>query len=91
MALDVKQHVIQTTVKRFEESLQHMYNLGFEEGKKSVQKTGHWIYRKDYAYCSVCKLVNQREEEHDSVDFKKYNYCPWCGAIMKGSEKDARD
>ena len=73
MALDVKQLVIQSTVQRFEESLQHMYNLGFEEGKKSVQKTGHWIQlRNGNVECQYCNTQQKRE----------LNYCPYCGSRM---------
>lgn len=71
MPLDVKQHVIQSTMQRFEESLQHMYNLGFDEGKKSVQRTGKWIQlRNGNVECQHCNTQQKRE----------LNYCPYCGS-----------
>jgi hypothetical protein len=48
------------------------------------QSEGEWEARTDvvgFVRCSVCKDCNVYDEW---VDGKKWNYCPNCGAKMKG-------
>ena len=59
-----------------------MYDLAKENAGEFVQKrTGHWIdhqmYRWIYAKCSECETV------HDT----QTNFCPNCGADMRGEQE----
>ena len=54
----------------------------------SAERTGEWIDKGEYAECSVCG-------EHSGTQFDgvepiplKTNYCPNCGAIMKGGDSE---
>ena len=49
---------------------------------QSEQKTGRWIINSDgyYPYCSICKNEPQGRIMTD--------YCPNCGAYMKGESND---
>ena len=66
------------------------YEKGYIDGKQE-QKTGKWI-NKDYrigscyAECDQCHKGIPATAEDDGFGFKYsfYNYCPNCGAKMKG-------
>ena len=43
------------------------------------RKEGHWGYTDDMYETFVCSVCG-----FDTEDYEKYNYCPNCGAYMKG-------
>lgn len=47
---------------------------------------GHWIKRLGSINCSVCKHSNWSDSFEDLV--RSFNYCPNCGARMKGADDD---
>lgn len=59
-----------------EEELKRVPNI------QSKQKTGQWLINSDgyYPYCSICKNEPQGRIMTD--------YCPSCGAYMKGENND---
>ena len=59
-----------------EEELKRVPNI------QSKQKTGQWLINSDgyYPYCSICKNEPQGRIMTD--------YCPNCGAYMKGESND---
>ena len=74
-----------------EESEEDYYVKRAEALEKGIealenQKTGHWINRESdfnatvYHYCSVCN--SKTPTGASKYDF--YDYCPHCGAKMKG-------
>ena len=55
------------------------------------RKTGRWMRTDAYPhrrYCSVCFATFIRNDEFLKLDDIPHNYCPNCGANMRG-EKDA--
>lgn len=54
----------------------------------SVENKGEWIYLDECAnsgyYCSICHKKLVKDGWSDTV--KKINFCPNCGARMKGGE-----
>ena len=64
------------TVTGIEQALNEMPSV------KPAQKTGQWIINSDgyYPYCSICKNEPQGRIMTD--------YCPNCGAYMKGESND---
>lgn len=67
------------------ELFEQVYNAGY-----SKQRVGRWIGKTDYAgygyYCSNCNAVFKGENAEWIA--KEHNFCPKCGAKMKG-ESDA--
>lgn len=63
------------TMDNTENTLQH---VGSVERLK-----GHWQTYKDEHLCSVCKGVVTDEWYHED---DAYDYCPWCGADMRGED-----
>ena len=65
-----------------EEAIQYAlgYQDGFLDAKKQFKKNAYWIDEEEgrwvYAKCSECRTV------HDV----RSNYCPSCGAIMRGAK-----
>ena len=60
----------------------HFKNFVLDELPSIRPKTGQWLINPDgyYPYCSVCHNVQ--------VNGKMTNYCPACGAYMKGESND---
>ena len=60
------------------------YEKGYQDGKSCAmkRKTGQWLINSDgyYPYCSICKNEPQGRIMTD--------YCPNCGAYMKGESND---
>ena len=57
------------------------YEKGYQDGKADAQKqpeSGQWLINSDgyYPYCSICKNEPKSRIMTD--------YCPSCGAFMKG-------
>ncbi len=48
----------------------------------SAQKRGEWIEKKSMIYCSECANGFDRIYQAD------YNFCPNCGADMRGDNKN---
>ena len=48
------------------------------------QKTGHWICSKDVYETGVCSVCKREVGELFEYVKKFYNYCPYCGAELKG-------
>ena len=62
------------------------YNKGLEDGKKAIEALpsaqperadGEWSDGYRWQRCSLCKQTGK----------KSWNYCPNCGAKMKGDDK----
>lgn len=61
------------------------YEKGYQDGKADAQKqpeSGEWLINSDgyYPYCSICKNEPKGRIMTD--------YCPNCGAYMKGENND---
>ena len=54
------------------------YEKGYQDGISWERKAGQWLINPDgyYPYCSVC--------HNAQVNGRMTNYCPECGAYMKG-------
>lgn len=65
-----------------------VYKLGLERGKiTSSSKLGNWIKNGKYNYtykCSVCGEIGPLEPVGEGVF--KFNFCPNCGADMRGEQ-----
>lgn len=58
------------------------YQDGAEDGLQGIRTPGKWVYRNDnplipsgYYECNVCEIGKSLTEQ---------NYCPYCGADMRG-------
>lgn len=64
--------------------LEHSFNCGYQEGlnnrPKGKWESRYWVGDAYYHVCSECKM-HIRENEFD-------NYCPNCGADMRGKKND---
>ena len=49
------------------------------EALKQEPKTGHWLHSDDLYETYICSECNYNTE-----DYEKYNFCPNCGADMRG-------
>lgn len=49
-------------------------------------RKGHWIKHDTYYDCSLCGCVAPCTETADSFLWKLSNFCPDCGADMRGEE-----
>lgn len=77
-----------------EVSLKPHVHFDYDAIREEIEKKmthGHWIVvlakewcTFDECKCSVCGAV-----EYFQKGWKKYNYCPNCGAKMEGGEDDA--
>ena len=56
-----------------------LYNAGYRK-----QSEGEWIKRNHSCYCSVCG----GEHGFAFTTGSAHNYCPKCGAKMKGGEQE---
>lgn len=73
-----KNHIMASHVI-LEDYAEQLYNAGYRK-----QIDGEWEARTDvvgFVRCSVCKDFNVYDEWADG---KKWNFCPHCGAKMKG-------
>ena len=61
-----------------------LYKAGYRK-----QSEGHWIKHSNTYECSVCKeeLFIEYAEDYDAIVDWELNFCPFCGAKMKGGEK----
>ncbi len=63
-----------------EQAYKNDYEKGYEQGKKDARKKGWWVCLEPeigYFACTVCDHRILRA---------KCNYCPNCGADMRGEE-----
>lgn len=64
-------------------------NVPSVENKGEQRPKGHWItqrniaHQKDYYYCSECREEFSYDGE-TGIKMSDYNYCPNCGADMRG-------
>jgi Pyruvate/2-oxoacid:ferredoxin oxidoreductase delta subunit len=65
------------------------------ENKGEQRPKGHWItqrniaHQKDYYYCSECREEFSYDGE-TGIKMSDYNFCPNCGADMRGEENDGK-
>lgn len=71
------------------------YCKGIEDGKKIARPTGEWIDEGEqcgehWFKCSVCDTSTIVPTTWDSTrwNIPLYNYCPYCGADMRGEQND---
>lgn len=78
-----KEETIRQAMASIENRIRHIYNQGFEAGRKAERKTGKWLVLHDEygdvveAVCSLCDINGNH----------KWQYCPYCGARMEGAEE----
>lgn len=56
----------------------------------SAERTGEWIDKGEYAECSMCGAHSGTQFDGVEPIPLKTNYCPNCGARMKGESHDKR-
>ena len=69
-----------------------VFKVGHLPSVEPERKKGHWIYSscdgEMIAHeCSVCK----RHAGYSLKWMRWYNFCPWCGAELKGVEDGTTD
>lgn len=94
----MKDDAIRKSMASIENRVRHVYNQGFEEGRKAERKTGKWISDSAYhitvsldesgkvscsCHCSLCGDWLTGSDEYAC----RGNYCPNCGAKMEGAEE----
>lgn len=67
------------------------YEKGYADGRLSAQSEGEWEkhldeYDCEFAKCSHCGEEYYDANGEDTIDMF-YNFCPNCGAKMKGGEQ----
>ena len=63
------------------------YKRGYEAGQRDARKKGRWLswgIFDDLAKCSVC---GKDSFTLHFVNYQNFNYCPNCGADMRGEEE----
>ena len=80
----MKDDAIRQSMASIENRIRHVYNQGYEDGRKSVQKVGKWIFGETMGHswmkCSECC----KSQDGQTLCF---TYCPNCGAKMEGAEE----
>lgn len=92
----MKDDAIRQSMASIENRVRHVYNQGFEAGRKAERKTGRWEFVSygdglgNY-HCSECRaiassyLVGNLVKRH--WEYKLTKYCGGCGAKMEGAEE----
>lgn len=83
MDLINRQDAIDAVIQHLQ--LDNEYSCGVREAINSLpsaQKPGEWIENPNNYECSVCGIVRAKGRTG------KYNYCPGCGADMRGEGND---
>lgn len=79
----MKDDAIRKTMASIENRVRHIYNQGFEAGRKAERKTGNWIFGETMGHswmkCSECC----KSQDGQTLCF---TYCPNCGAKMFAEE-----
>ena len=73
------------------------YKEQLENMPSAEPKRGKWIYCEDSTAdcvdgyrCDQCGLFVPWDYQHKSIDYiKDYNFCPNCGADMRGKQNDS--
>lgn len=85
--MNEKDKAIAQAMASIQNRLRHVYNQGFEDGRKAERKTGKWVLAYPLqendggAYvCSCCKSGSYE------VIPKTWKACPWCTALMEVDE-----
>lgn len=79
----MKDDAIRQSMASIENRVRHVYNQGFEAGRKAERKTGKWkIY-----VISMLDGEGCRCSECGFEGTPYWEYCPHCGAIMEGAEE----
>lgn len=47
-------------------------------------KHGSWIEKDGKQFCSVCQGVVAESKDENTMEYRLYHHCPFCGAIMDG-------
>ena len=90
----MKDDEIRQSMASIENRVRHVYNQGFEAGRKAERKTGKWISHIEYGIhgsiqcwvCSECRELFSYDAE-TGIEITDYRFCPKCGAMMKGAEE----
>lgn len=79
-AIAVLRREIEPSVYEDEKSIAEALNMAIEA--LTERPTSEWINSttKGYVVCSNCNKLTT------NINRKKYNYCPFCGAIMENKE-----
>ena len=80
----------ESDVMRIAFQLPYVVNSSFFDAVKALPSAdvpqGEWIKRFGSINCSVCKHSNWSDSFEDLL--RSFNYCPNCGAHMKGADDD---
>ena len=83
--MNEKDKAIVQALASIQNRLRHVYNQGFEDGRKAERKTGKWI--DGHSTCSICKWY--QTNRYGFVVRVDYNYCPNCGTKMEVDDADS--
>lgn len=72
------------TYEATEQAYKNGYDKGYEQGKKDARKKGRW--EKRTAIVFDCEITACRCSECNTTWDAETNYCPNCGADMRGEK-----
>lgn len=84
-----RQAVLNTLFYKSDNNCEVVLNKELQDRIKAlppVTPTQSWILMKEYLKCSCCGGSTYDAEKEDCTEF--LNYCPNCGAEMRGTEND---
>lgn len=87
---EISLEVYKQVAKERDIAIEQLHELGYEFGEKIETKTGHWVKTPKAVmgegymwYCDRCEHLVYQDS---SRDYPSENYCPNCGADMRGKE-----